>query len=83
MAIIIDMNDISRKQLAGLAPRRQRAGMTQQQLADLIGVARGTVAMWECGGVWPSARLLPLIAGALLCSIDELYTPPDDEEAEE
>lgn len=62
----------------GLRYYRRRAGMTQEQLADSIGVTRGAVGMWEIGKCWPSAALLPQIADLLLCSIDELYTRPDN-----
>lgn len=43
---------------------RARLGMTQKQLADSVGVARVTVARWECGLVRvqePTARLLRLL----------------------
>ena len=52
---------------------------TQQQLADLLGVERATLAMWEIGKTWPPARLLPAMAELMACSIDELYR----EEAED
>lgn len=65
--------------LAGLAPRRKRAGLTQQQVADLLEVERATYAMWEIGKNWPPARLLPSLAGLLLCSVDDLYRAPPDE----
>ena len=68
--------------MAGLAPRRTAAGMTQETLAAQLGVSRAVVSMWECGCSWPPARLLPQLADALLCSIDELYRAPEGGEAE-
>ena len=68
------------KKLAGLAPRRKAAGMTQAQLAAAVDVERAALAMWEIGASWPSARLLPGLADVLLCSIDELYVEPEAEE---
>lgn len=65
------------KKLAGLAPRRKAAGMTQAQLAAAVDVERAALAMWEIGASWPSARLLPGLADVLLCSIDDLYEEPD------
>ena len=62
-----------RPKLEGLAPRRKACGLTQEALAAALGVPRATVASWEAGFGWPSARILPEIAGALLCSIDDLY----------
>lgn len=71
--------------LIGLAPMRRRAGLSRQQLADQIGVTRQAVSNYERGIGWPSAGLLPAIAGALVCSIDELYevppVEPEDSEA--
>ena len=62
--------------LEGLAFYRQRAGLTQQQLAEGLNVSRTAVTMWETGQSWPSAALLPVVADTLLCSIDELYSNP-------
>lgn len=70
------------EKMAGLAPRRTASGMTQKELAEALGVERGTVSMWEIGKSWPPARLLPALADLLLCSIDELYTEPEEEETE-
>lgn len=33
-----------------LSELRKEQGMTQQQLADLIGVSNKTISKWECGG---------------------------------
>lgn len=65
--------------LQGLKHYRQRAELTQQKLADALGVERATVAMWETGRNWPSAALLPKMADLLLCSIDDLYRRPQDD----
>lgn len=70
------------EKMAGLAPRRTASGMTQKELAEALGVERGTVSMWEIGRSWPPARLLPALADLLLCSIDDLYTEPEEEETE-
>lgn len=65
--------------LIGLAPRRKAAGYTQEAMADALGVTRSLLAAWETGRVWPSAGRLPKMADLLLCSIDDLYKPPDEE----
>lgn len=69
--------------LIGLAQRRKRLGMSQEALARKVGVTRGSVANWENGFSWPNARLLPLIAGALCCSVDELCCAPGMDKTEE
>jgi transcriptional regulator with XRE-family HTH domain len=51
---------------------RLSKGITQQQLANLLGVKRTTVTMWENGGAFPQVdRLLPL-ANILETTVPEL-----------
>ena len=69
-----------RTKLEGLQPRRKRAGLTQADVAEALGIERATVGMWETGTSWPSARVLPDLAGLLCCSIDELYEAPEETE---
>lgn len=69
--------------LGGLKPRRQTLGLTQQAVADRIGVARSAIANWETGQGLPMAALLPALAVALECSIDELYQVPESGTGEE
>lgn len=67
--------------MEGLAARRQAAGLTQAELAARIGVGRPALSMWEIGTNWPPARILPPLADALLCSIDDLYRAPEADAA--
>ncbi len=53
---------------------RQMAGMTQQQVADSMGVLTSAVSNWESEVALPRARQLPLLARVLGCSIDELFS---------
>ena len=53
--------------------RRVAKGMTQGELARLIGVSAPAIAQWECGDTNPSADKLPAIAAALGCTIDDLF----------
>ena len=66
---------IIEKGLVGLAPRRQRAGLTQKQLAEALGCTQALVSLYESGDAWPRARDLPAISDLLGCTIDELYEP--------
>ncbi len=60
---------------------RDKLRMTQKQLAELLGVSRESVAMWETGKSMPRADMLPQIAAVLGCTIDELYADEPENEA--
>lgn len=53
---------------------RLAQGMTQAQLANLLALkSPSTVTMWESGARNPTSDILPRLAKALNCSVDELY----------
>ena len=49
----------------------EKAGLTQVQLADLLGVSQANIFTWENGKAFPSADKLPNIAEVLKYKIDE------------
>jgi len=51
---------------------RKRSGMTQEEVAQQIGVTQGAVWQWESGMVMPTAVNLQKLAAALNCTVDEL-----------
>ena len=51
---------------------RERSGMTQERLAEILGKNRTTITLWEIGNSAPRLADLPAIASALGCEIDEL-----------
>ena len=51
---------------------RERAGLTQQELADKCGVGRTFIAQIERGAKLPSLMLADDLARLFGCSIDEL-----------
>ena len=67
--------------MQGIALMRKRAGLTQEALADMIGVCRETVARWENGTRNPSMLMMIQLAAALGCKIDDLVA--EDEEHED
>ena len=52
---------------------RQKAGITQEQLAEKLGVGQSTVAMWENGKNSPQSDKLPKLAEALGCTVNDLF----------
>lgn len=56
---------------------RQARGLTQLQLGMAVGVSKPAVCRWENGVAMPRAELLPVLARALGCSIDELFGADD------
>jgi transcriptional regulator with XRE-family HTH domain len=61
---------------------RERAGLTQAQLAERISVKREAVARWEAGGSEPVWSNVLKLAGALGVGIEEFAAgeaPPTQE----
>lgn len=56
---------------------RERRTMTQEDLADSIGVSGKAVSRWECGRGYPDITLLEPIAEALGVSVAELLAGSD------
>lgn len=56
---------------------RKAANMTQVQLADAVGVNQSTVAAWESGEKFPRANILPMLATALGCTVNDLFRTED------
>lgn len=56
---------------------REKAGLTQEQLGQKLGVGQSTVGMWETGERLPRADKLPELAKALGCTIDDLLKPEE------
>ena len=52
---------------------RKKNSITQQELADLLGVDKTTVSKWETGSSFPRANVLPKIAEIFQCTINDLY----------
>jgi putative transcriptional regulator len=59
--------------------RRKELGITQIDLAEAAGVSRQTIISMETGDYAPSVYLALLIARALQCSVESLWTAPSRE----
>ncbi len=53
--------------------RVNEAGMTQQQLADHVGVTRQTINAIEANKYSPSLEVAFLIARALSCGVEDVF----------
>lgn len=58
---------------ANVARLRKERGMTQEALAEVIGVSAQTISKWENATTWPDVALLPVIADVFGVTIDALY----------
>ena len=63
-----------------LAYARRRAGLLQRQVAEVLGVSLGTVAMWDTGRNKPRADMLPKIAKLYGVTVDELLSGNEEQE---
>lgn len=55
-----------------IAQLRKARGMSQRQLAELVGISGAVVAEYELGRKTPRLETARKLAAALGCSIDEL-----------
>lgn len=62
-----------------LLSARQKANLTQAQVAEKMQVSDAAVSMWETGKTFPRATVLPKLAKLYKCRIDELYEKTDKE----
>ena len=58
---------------ARILRRRKEKGLTQEALANKLGVSNQAVSKWEGDGCCPDLQLLPLLADTLELSLDELF----------
>ena len=59
---------------------RKAADITQETLAEMLGVSCQSVSRWELGACYPDMELLPAIAEIFRCSADSLLGIDDSTE---
>lgn len=69
---------MSEKILNEVKARRTKLGLTQEDLAKLVGVSRQSVISIERGRYVPSLTLALRLARAFACSTDELFSLEED-----
>ena len=52
---------------------RLQKKLTQEQVAEALGVSSQTVSRWECNTTYPDVMLLPEIARLYCVTIDDLF----------
>ena len=52
---------------------RASAGLTQEQLANRLGISAQSISKWETGVTMPEITLLPALSGELGVTIDDLF----------
>jgi DNA-binding XRE family transcriptional regulator len=60
-----------------IASLRKEKGMTQEELAERMGVSSQAVSKWENGNAMPEVALLVLLSQILDCSMDSILNPSD------
>lgn len=68
---------------ARIREHREKAGLTQAQLAEAVFATRQTVGNWERGATLPDIQSLQLLAGVFGVTVDELLGGDADELARE
>lgn len=63
--------------ILAIEKQRKAAGLTQAGLAAAVGVNQSSVCQWEIGSTTPKTEMLPLIARACNCTVNDLF---NDEE---
>jgi transcriptional regulator with XRE-family HTH domain len=64
---------------AALAARRRRRGLTQAQVAEIMGVEKETVSRMENGVISPTLLRLRQMAGILGCPLSDLFRDPSSD----
>ena len=53
---------------------RKKSGLSQEELANKLGVTFQAVSKWENGKAAPDITFLPIMADVFECSIDDLFS---------
>ena len=55
--------------------RREQLGLTQNELAKIVGVTQGAVTQWENGISRPGVDTLCKLADVFGCKVDDILNP--------
>lgn len=57
-----------------IAKMRKLQGLTQRELAEILGISDKSVSKWECGNGMPDISLFPAICNTLKINLNELFS---------
>lgn len=63
--------------------KRKEKNLTQEQLAEELGISNKTISKWECGRALPDYSLVEKVCNILEISTFELFNGEDDSKIEE
>lgn len=69
--VYLNVNDLLKRNIARL---RAKSGVSQNALAEKLGISPQAISKWERGICCPDISLLPRIAKVFGTSIDELFS---------
>lgn len=72
-----ETQDLTRLLATNIATRRKGAGMTQAELAEVLGYSDKTVSKWERGEGLPDVLCLKRMADTFGVKMDDLLSDPD------
>lgn len=58
---------------------RQKAGLTQSELANMLGIDRSAVTKWENNISYPRFKLLPKLAKIFSCDVNDIFFTSDND----
>lgn len=67
------LNEEMRNKMNAIIGLRKKQGLSQVQLAEKLNITQGAVSQWEMGLSKPKSEILPELAKALNCTIDDLF----------
>lgn len=72
-----DTNSLTRLVGRNIYSKRKRLGMTQEKLAELIGIGQQSLSRMEKGRIAPKFERLQIIADTLGCPVADLFREND------
>lgn len=72
-----DTNSLTRLVGRNIYSKRKRLGLTQEELAERIGIGQQSLSRMEKGRIAPKFERLQIIADTLMCPIADLFREND------